>query len=238
VAQGTAARGNEGVLGNLIVRIGKRLLPSTLKGSLQLTLPSGKQILIGTGGEGFEDTPGVLYSRQAEEVVAGSKGSFRALIEMFRCELDGYAPAGAFVQLQPVTQRARVMHADVLDITAIAGLDGGAADRADLLAALLAQLAEGAQATLVAGAPGADALARPFGLALDQAVELVPLGRLALGAGGAIENVVTAGSVSNLEALQAGTTDCAFSYADVAYEASAGRLPDASRTFHRLRGVA
>jgi hypothetical protein len=50
---GTAAQGNEGVLGNLIVRIGKRLLPATLKGSLQLTLPSGKQILIGTPGEGF-----------------------------------------------------------------------------------------------------------------------------------------------------------------------------------------
>ena len=53
MAKGTAARGNEGVLGNLIVRIGKRLLPATLKGSLQLTLPSGKQILIGTPGEGF-----------------------------------------------------------------------------------------------------------------------------------------------------------------------------------------
>ena len=57
-------------------------------------------------------------------------------------------------------------------------------------------------------------------------------------AGGEIENVETAGSVSNLEALQAGTTDCAFSYADVAYEALAGRLPDASLTFDRLRGVA
>ena len=55
---------------------------------------------------------------------------------------------------------------------------------------------------------------------------------------GEIENVETAGSVSNLEALQAGTTDCAFSYADVAYEALAGSLPDASRTFDRLRGVA
>ena len=53
MVQGTAAQRNEGVLGNLIVRIGKRLLPATLKGSLQLTLPSGKQILIGTPGEGF-----------------------------------------------------------------------------------------------------------------------------------------------------------------------------------------
>ena len=56
--------------------------------------------------------------------------------------------------------------------------------------------------------------------------------------GNEIENVETAGSVSNLEALQAETTDCAFSYADVAYEALAGSLPDASRTFDRLRGVA
>ena len=62
----------------------------------------------------------------------------------------------------------------------LADLDGGAAGRADLLAALLAQLAERAQAALVARAAGADALARPFGLALDQPVELVPLGRLAL----------------------------------------------------------
>ena len=53
MVQGPAAQGNEGVLGNLIVRIGKRLLPATLKGSLQLTLPSGKRILIGTPGEGF-----------------------------------------------------------------------------------------------------------------------------------------------------------------------------------------
>ena len=49
----TAAQANEGVLGNLIVRIGRHLLPATLKGSLQLTLPSGKQVLLGAHGEGF-----------------------------------------------------------------------------------------------------------------------------------------------------------------------------------------
>src|SRR5436190_1978630 len=59
-------------------------------------------------------------------------------------------------------------------------IERGAAGRTDLLAALLAQLAQRPQTTLVAGAPRADALAGPFGLALDQAVELVPLGRLAL----------------------------------------------------------
>ncbi len=53
MVQETAIRVNEGVLGNLIVRIGKRLLPKTLKGSLELTLPSGKQVVLGTPGEGF-----------------------------------------------------------------------------------------------------------------------------------------------------------------------------------------
>lgn len=53
MVKGTAARESEGVLGNLIVRIGKRLLPKSLTGSLQLTLPSGKQVVIGTPGEGF-----------------------------------------------------------------------------------------------------------------------------------------------------------------------------------------
>ena len=53
MVQETAIRVNEGVLGNLIVRIGKRLLPKTLKGSLELTLPSGKQVMLGTPGQGF-----------------------------------------------------------------------------------------------------------------------------------------------------------------------------------------
>lgn len=53
-----------------------------------------------------------------------------------------------------------------------------------------------------------------------------------------LENVETAGSVSNLKALQQGTADCAFSYADVTYDAVAGRLPDEPQPFDRLRGVA
>lgn len=53
-----------------------------------------------------------------------------------------------------------------------------------------------------------------------------------------IVNRETAGSVANLEALQSGRTDCAFSYSDVAYEAHAGRLPGQPRQFDRLRGVA
>src|SRR5262249_58384936 len=62
----------------------------------------------------------------------------------------------------------------------LADVDRGAPGRTDLLAALPAQFPQGAQPALVAGAAGADALARPFGLGLDQPVELVPLGRLAL----------------------------------------------------------
>lgn len=53
MVQRTAAQGNEGVLGNLIVRVGKRLLPSSLNGSLELTLPSGQEVVLGTPGEGF-----------------------------------------------------------------------------------------------------------------------------------------------------------------------------------------
>src|SRR4030095_650340 len=45
-----------------------------------------------------------------------------------------------------------------------ADLDGGAAGRADLLTALLAQLTQGTQAALVTRAPGADALGRTAGL--------------------------------------------------------------------------
>ena len=51
MVQEKAARRHEGVLGNLVVWIGKRLIPASLKGSLQLTLPSGKQVVIGTPGE-------------------------------------------------------------------------------------------------------------------------------------------------------------------------------------------
>src|SRR5215204_4180694 len=53
VDQETAVRVKEGILGNLIVQIGKRLLPKSLRGSLALTLPSGNQVVLGTPGEGF-----------------------------------------------------------------------------------------------------------------------------------------------------------------------------------------
>ena len=47
MAQGTATQVNDGLLAKLIVMIGKRLLPKDIKGSLTLTLPSGKVVVIG-----------------------------------------------------------------------------------------------------------------------------------------------------------------------------------------------
>lgn len=43
---------SEGVIGNLIVAAGKRLLPKTFNGSLELALPSGRKVLLGTKGSG------------------------------------------------------------------------------------------------------------------------------------------------------------------------------------------
>jgi TRAP transporter TAXI family solute receptor len=60
----------------------------------------------------------------------------------------------------------------------------------------------------------------------------------AIGFSEPVRNLETAGSIANLEALQDGRTDCAFSYSDVAYEARAGRLSDQRQPFDHLRGVA
>ena len=53
-----------------------------------------------------------------------------------------------------------------------------------------------------------------------------------------IEIVTNEGAVSSLESLQGGTSDCGFSYSNVAYEAYAGRLSDEPGPLKRLRGVA
>jgi cyclopropane-fatty-acyl-phospholipid synthase len=45
---------SEGFLGNIIVQVGKRLLPANFKGSLELTLPSGQTALLGQKGTGFD----------------------------------------------------------------------------------------------------------------------------------------------------------------------------------------
>jgi cyclopropane-fatty-acyl-phospholipid synthase len=45
---------SEGVLGNLILAVGRRVFPKQLKGSLELTLPSGRVVMIGQKGSGFD----------------------------------------------------------------------------------------------------------------------------------------------------------------------------------------
>ena len=52
MVQETAIRVNEGIVGNLIVRIGKRLYPRPSRVPLSYP-PSGKQVVLGTPGEGF-----------------------------------------------------------------------------------------------------------------------------------------------------------------------------------------
>ncbi|MCA0433742.1 MAG: cyclopropane-fatty-acyl-phospholipid synthase family protein [Proteobacteria bacterium] len=44
----------EGPIGNLIIAVARRLLPKTYKGSLELTLPSGRTVLLGRKGEGID----------------------------------------------------------------------------------------------------------------------------------------------------------------------------------------
>ena len=53
-----------------------------------------------------------------------------------------------------------------------------------------------------------------------------------------VEIVSNEGAVSSLESLENGTSDCGFSFANVAYEAFAGRLSDEPAPLKHLRGVA
>jgi TRAP transporter TAXI family solute receptor len=53
-----------------------------------------------------------------------------------------------------------------------------------------------------------------------------------------VDIVSTQGGIGSLESLQRGESDCGFSYANVAYEAYAGRLPNEPGPLKRLRGVA
>jgi TRAP transporter TAXI family solute receptor len=53
-----------------------------------------------------------------------------------------------------------------------------------------------------------------------------------------VQIVVTDGGISSLESVQRGDSDCGFSYANVAYEAYAGRLSNDPEPLRRLRGVA
>jgi uncharacterized protein len=79
------------------------------------------------------------------------------------------------------------------------------------------------------GAPGAgfhplgDALARRYREAIPEI---------------GIEVEESAGSVSNVEAIEAGEADLGLAFADVAYMAFAGRLHDGAAPFEHLRGMA
>lgn len=45
---------SEGIVGNLVVSAARKVLPNNFKGSLELTLPSGRQELLGQKGTGFD----------------------------------------------------------------------------------------------------------------------------------------------------------------------------------------
>jgi uncharacterized protein len=48
----------------------------------------------------------------------------------------------------------------------------------------------------------------------------------------------TGGAIGSVASIQAANSDCGFTNANIAYEAYAGRLPDDSRKYDRLRGAA
>jgi TRAP transporter TAXI family solute receptor len=82
---------------------------------------------------------------------------------------------------------------------------------------------------LTTGTPGAGF--HPLGEALSRAYDRgVPLLR--------VQVHESAGSVSNVEAIQRGDADLGFAFADVAYMAFIGRLDGQPERFDRLRGVA
>ena len=82
---------------------------------------------------------------------------------------------------------------------------------------------------IATGAPGGgfqplgDALARAVGAVLPNTD---------------IKIQFSAGAVSNIEAIQAGTADIALSFSDIAYIASVGRLEGKPRPYTRLRAIA
>jgi TRAP transporter TAXI family solute receptor len=53
-----------------------------------------------------------------------------------------------------------------------------------------------------------------------------------------VQTYVSAGAVANVESIQRGETDLAFTFADVAYVASLGELDGRTGAFDRLRGIA
>ena len=56
LAKGRRCKMNEGIIGNLILGLGRKWLPKSFKGSLQLTLPSGRKVMLGEPGNGPDAT--------------------------------------------------------------------------------------------------------------------------------------------------------------------------------------
>jgi cyclopropane-fatty-acyl-phospholipid synthase len=76
-------RVHDGVIGTLVLAFGKRLMPRDLKGSLTLTLPSGRIVVIGKKGEGFSAD---LILRNYKAIWASMR---RGQLGFFDCYMAG-----------------------------------------------------------------------------------------------------------------------------------------------------
>jgi cyclopropane-fatty-acyl-phospholipid synthase len=73
----------EGFLGNLIIRIAGKLIPKNLRGSLRLTLPSGREFVLGTPGSGHDAD---LELHNFKVLWSGMR---RGQLGFFECYMDG-----------------------------------------------------------------------------------------------------------------------------------------------------
>ena len=83
MAQGLQPSASDGLLTKLIVGFGRRLLPRDIKGSLALTLPSGRVIMLGQPGE---DVPADLKLNNFKIILASIR---RAQLGFFESYLAG-----------------------------------------------------------------------------------------------------------------------------------------------------
>jgi cyclopropane-fatty-acyl-phospholipid synthase len=74
----------DGLVGGLIVRIAEKIIPRNLKGSLLITLPSGRKVLVGTPGTGHDAD---LTLHNFKVVWAGMR---RAQLGFFESYMDGH----------------------------------------------------------------------------------------------------------------------------------------------------
>jgi cyclopropane-fatty-acyl-phospholipid synthase len=83
VVETTAPHKRDGLLGGLIVSLGKKLFPSHIKGSLTLTLPSGQKLVLGNPSEGYAAD---LTFHNFKVIWASIK---RAQLGFFECYMAG-----------------------------------------------------------------------------------------------------------------------------------------------------